>query len=105
MKKYDAALQECGFRPFTGADASSQPPDVPDVLLHETVVAWLRQFLRKRPYKRPGSMVVAQRKDFLATLKKFVDHANENYEVASLCESFPERLEELVAANGDRLGH
>ena len=103
VNKYNEALEEEGFRPFAGVDASSQPPDVPDVLVHETVASWLRVFLRKRPFKKPGSMV-AQRKDFVATLADFVAEANEKNDVASLCESFPARLQKLVKKKGDRLG-
>ena len=101
VNKYNEALEEQGFRPCAGVDASSQPPD--DVLLHETVAAWLRIFLRKRPFKKPGNMV-AQRKDFVATLADFVAEANEKNDVSSLCESFPARLQKLVKKKGDRLG-
>ena len=72
------------------------------MLLHETVAAWLRKFLRKRPYKQPGNMV-AQRKDFVAALEDFAAHANEEYEVANLCEAYPARLAKVVAQKGDRL--
>ena len=91
-----------GPHPPASQPASQRPR--PDVLLHETVVSWLRTFLRKRPYKPPGNMV-AQREDFVAALEDFVAHANEKHKVASLCESFPARLERLVKKKGERLGH
>ena len=34
VKKYNEALEEQGPRPFAGVDATPQPPDAPDVLLH-----------------------------------------------------------------------
>ena len=48
--------------------------------------------------------MVAQRKDFVAALKDFAAHANEEYEVANLCESFPARLQKVVKKKGERLG-
>ena len=36
---------EGGLRPFAGEHAGAQPPDIPDVLLHETAVSWLRERL------------------------------------------------------------
>ena len=35
-KAYAEALNKHNFRPFATEDASHQPPDVPDVLPHET---------------------------------------------------------------------
>ena len=39
MAAYKEALLENGFTPFAGDEGKWQPPDIPDVLLHETVVA------------------------------------------------------------------
>ena len=30
---------------------SWQPPDLADFFLHETVVAWIRKYFRKRPFR------------------------------------------------------
>ena len=46
---YANAAKEHGFRPYAGSDASGQPPDVPDVLPHETAVAWLWNFTSPWP--------------------------------------------------------
>ena len=48
---YKGALDENGFETFAGDEAKWQPPDIPDVLIHETVVAWVRSFFRKHPFK------------------------------------------------------
>ena len=48
---YKEALAENGFKAFAGGEAKWQPPDLPDVLLHETAVAWVRGFFKKRPLK------------------------------------------------------
>ena len=36
---YRDALANHGLKPFAGEEAKWQPPDIPDVLLHETVVS------------------------------------------------------------------
>ena len=104
VKEYAAALQETGFRPFAGADASSQPPDIADVLLHETVAAWVRLYMKKYPFSRSGSLD-AQETRLRGLLVECAEHINENYKVDELCRSFPARLEELVAKGGERLKH
>ena len=48
---YREALQRNGFHPFAGEEAKWQPPDIPDVLLHETVAAWVRAFFRRHPFQ------------------------------------------------------
>ena len=37
------------FRPFAGPEAGWQPADIPDVLVHETVAGWLKNWGRKNP--------------------------------------------------------
>ena len=49
---YKEALYDNGFVTFAGDEAKWQPPDIPDVLIHETVVAWVRSFFRKHPFKQ-----------------------------------------------------
>ena len=104
VKAYQAAVDEEGFRSFAGDDGSWQPPDIPDVLVHETVVAWFRNYLRKHPWKLPGNPTAARAK-FAEVAKDFVKHANKNYEVEALCESMPKRLQDLVDKKGERLKH
>ena len=53
-------LSRSGFRAFAGTDASAQPADVPDVLVHETAVAWIRTYLRMHPFSRTGSLDVQE---------------------------------------------
>ena len=99
---YAAALKGAGFRPFAGSDASGQPPDEPDVLLHETVAAWARSYIKKFPFSKSGSLD-AQEARLRSLLSDCAEHINENYKVDKLCRSFPDRLERLVAKKGDRL--
>ena len=53
VKAYEDAVGEQGFRSFAGDDGAWQPPDIPDVLVHETVAAWFRKYLSKHPWKCP----------------------------------------------------
>ena len=38
-------------------------------------------------------------------LRDCAAHVNENYDVDALCRAFPARLQEVVVAGGERLGH
>ena len=93
-----------GFRPFAGNDASRQPPDIPDVLLHETAVAWIRHYLKQHPFCRSGSLDEQEQrlKKVMADGCKYI---NSNYDVERLCKAFPARLEELVKRKGALLVH
>ena len=99
---YKEALAEHGFVPFAGDEAAWQPPDIPDVLLHETVVAWVRAFFKKRPFKLVPK-VQENLKRFGKLLKKCEAYINDNHDVAGLCKALPGRIDELIAAKGDRL--
>ena len=99
------ACKEYGFRPYAGDDASGQPPDIPDVLLHETAVAWARNYFKKYPVDKGGGLD-AMKQQFTGMLKDCAVYVNGNYEVDELCRSFPTRLEELAkVTQGERLRH
>ena len=44
---YKKALKEHGLRAFWGQDASIQPGQLQEVMLHETAMAWVRERLSK----------------------------------------------------------
>ena len=50
---YKAALREHGLKAFFGNDASIQPGQLQEVMLHETAVAWMRLRLSKTLPKKP----------------------------------------------------
>lgn len=100
----EAALAKAGFRAFAGSDASKQPPDVPDVLPHETVAGWVRKYMKQRPFRRTEDMAENEQR-FRQTMTACAKHINANFDVESLCRSFPKRLQELEAAKGSRLRH
>ena len=78
-----------------------RPPDIPDVLLHETAVSWIRQRLYVTAPKRRWEETPEQ----LATrLEAAASHSNEYYNVSGLCRKFTGRLRELKSVtHGDRL--
>ena len=91
-----------GFVLLAGDDASEQPPDIPDLLLHETVVAWIRNFLRKHPFLRSGTLDVQEGR-LRSLLQKCEDHINSNYDVDGLCHRFSTRLQQMINKDGERL--
>ena len=77
---YQAALAECGLSAWAGDHSKWQPPDIADVLLHETSVAWIRKFMRQHPVKITSNL--AQNISNLeAKLQKAQQHINSQYEV------------------------
>ena len=53
LPRYDRALRAAGLRPFFGADATAQAPDMGDLLLHETACFMGSQ--PPAPYKAAAS--------------------------------------------------
>ena len=104
VKEYEKALSKHGFRPFAGRDASWQPADIADLLLHETVAAWVRKFFKKFPMQWTYDQE-ANKKNFLAKLKEAEAYINRNHDVNALSHSFPKRIKKLVKVKGRRLKH
>ena len=103
--EYEGACRAHGFKPWAGANAKegprAQPPDIADVLLHETAISWLRAQVAKTTPKRSWEETPNQ---FAKRLKAGVDHANANYNILGLSKEFPDRLKDLVrVTDGDRL--
>jgi hypothetical protein len=102
VDQYHQALTRCKFRPFAGEDASWQPPDMPDLFMHETVVGWARRYFRKHPFKKRGNLVESER-SFREILANCADYINSTYKVNALCHSMPARVTKLLAKKGLRL--
>ena len=100
--EYLAALEANGFKAWAGEHSKWQPPDLADVLLHETVVSWVRKYLKQHPIHLTSSMPrnITRLKDLL---EEAVSHINTYYEVEDLCHSLPRRLSELKDGEGERL--
>ena len=102
---YESACREHGFKPWAGTNSKrgprAQPPDLADVLLHETAVSWLR---RQEEETRPVRPWEESPRELEQRLQQAVRWVNQNYDVRGLCRGLPGRLLALVSeARGDRL--
>ena len=102
---YKSALKEHGFSAWAGPNslqgARAQPGDIPDVLLHETAISWLRRREEKTRPLAPWHETPAQLRQRLQRLAKVI---NRDLGVRELCMEFPQRLSDLVKkTGGDRL--
>ena len=83
VEKYRQAIDEAGLTVYWGPDARRQSPDMGDMLLHETAVAWLRRRMRaERPVCVPWEETRVQ---WAHRAKRVVDHINSHYDVAAPC--------------------
>ena len=101
VNDYADAMDKEGFKLYWGRDAHRQSPDMGDVLLHETAVAWFRKLMRQeKPEVLPWEETQEQ---WAKRARKVVATANRNYDVAGLCHEFPTRLRDVIDREGDRL--
>ena len=101
--EYVAALQAHGFKAWAGDHSKWQPPDLADILLHETAVAWVRKYLKHHPLPLAHQAQERHVKTLKRTLDDAVEHINTFYEVEELCRSLPKRLKLLADQGGERL--
>ena len=100
-KAYRTALEKHNFRPFAGNDASHQPADIADILLHESVAAGIRKYFKGHPIKWTEDQD-KNLKLFAEKLKSCEKHINKNHNLKSLSLSFPNRVKKLVKEKGRR---
>ena len=93
---------EGGFRPFAGDFAAAQPPDIPDVLAHETAISLVK--LREIQSK-PARAWEASREAFTVRIRGIAQEVNAQCDVEGLCRGFVKRLEQVVDMKGGRTGH
>ena len=75
---------------------------MPDLLLHETAVSWLRGVLgRTKPDVVPWQETPQQ----WSRRMKALDECNRSNDVGGLCMQFPDRVEECIAKVGVRLSY
>ena len=103
---YAEACKKQNFKLWAGSDAKrgdhAQPPDIGDVLLHGTAMAWVRAKLAKtgQELKQPWKETPRELGKRLAGIMTDI---NQNCDVDGLCREFPERLETLKKRKGGRL--
>ena len=83
-----------------GHDAAQQPGFLADVLLHETAVSWVRALEAKTTPRAPWR---ESRAAFGERLREAARRVNEKRDVDDLCRQLPQRLQAVVAKEGDRL--
>ena len=86
---------------YWGNNAEEQAPDMGDLLLHETVVAWFRAKMRRtKPQVLPWEETRTQ---WAARAVRCARAINAEYNVAGLCAEFPDRLQACMDHGGERL--
>ena len=103
--QYMEALDVHGFKPWAGDHGKWQPPDLADILLHETAVAWVRKYFKHHPLPLAHQAQEKNTRALKRTLEAAVEHINTFYQVDDLCRSLPKRLKLLVAEDGERLAY
>ena len=83
-----------------GRDASRQPGDLQDLMIHETAVAWLDYRLQ---ITKPKKEWEESEDAFAKRLRDACAHVNENHDIDSLSRELPQRLDDLIELEGDRL--
>ncbi|CAK0871776.1 unnamed protein product [Prorocentrum cordatum] len=90
----------CGALRRHDLDASAQPGQLQEVMLHETAVSWIRDRLTKTlPKRRWEETLEAYR----AQLKACAAQINSACDVDGLCRELPSRVKDLDRRQGDRL--
>ena len=85
---------------FFGDNAGIQPGNLQEVMLHETSVAWIRRRETVTQTREPWTETVEA---FGIRLKGICQYINDNYEVEDLCRELPERIQEVIDEDGDRI--
>jgi len=97
---YQQALRDHRFKAALGDDASVQPGNLQELMLHETAVSWIRLRLGKTVPAKPWEET---RAEYAARLKMICEDINSNLEVEALCRGFQKRIQKLVDREGGRL--
>ena len=97
---YDAALKAHNLRAYFRDDASIQPGQLQEVMLHETAVSWMRLRLARTVPRRSWEETVEA---YRSRLKDCAAYINANYNIDSLCRELPDRVAELRKREGGRL--
>ena len=92
---------EGGFRPFAGDFAAEQPPDIPDILAHETAISWVKLRESKTKPARPWE---ESREAFTVRIRGIAQAVNAQCDVEGLCRGFVKRLEQVVDMESGRTG-
>ncbi len=92
---------EGGFRPFAGDFAAEQPPDIPDALLHEAAISWVKLRESKTKPQRPWEESCEA---LTVRMRGIAQEVNAHCDVEGLCKGFVKRLKQVVELKGGRTG-
>ena len=81
-KHVDAHVHFLFTYSFYGDDASRQPGNLQEVMLHETSVAWIRRRETVTQMRQPWTETVEQ---LGVRMRGIVQHINANHDVENLC--------------------
>ena len=93
-------MRDYELKAFNADDASRQPGNLQEVMLHETSVSWIRHRETVSQLRQPWTETVEQ---FCARMRGIVQHINANHDVENLCRELPHRIEDVIAAEGGRI--
>jgi hypothetical protein len=103
IREYKEALSRHGFRAYVGdQDGTQQPGDLADCWPHERIAAWTKNWLAKNPLPKSGDLDRLEKRVGLR-LGECAKHINSNYNVDSVCRSWPTTMQKLKDRRGDRL--
>lgn len=97
---YLDALRAHKLRAFFPKNASVQPGQLQEFMLHETAESWMRNQLTKTLPQKPWEETVD---DYHTRLRACAAYINDNYDVEGLCKELPQRVESFLARKGDRI--
>ena len=97
---YRDALREHGLKCFQGQDAHQQPGMLQELMLHETIMAWVRVRLSRTVPPNPCGESYS---DYVSRLKRVAAYINEHHKVGDVCHRLPARVQKLIDAKGDRI--
>jgi len=98
--EHKVALHDHGLRDFYAGDASRQPGNLQEVMLHETTVSWIRYREAITQLRQPWTETMEQ---FRARMRGIVQHINANHDVENLCKEMPDRVQDVIDAEGGRI--
>ena len=81
-------------------DAAIQPGELQEIMLHETAMAWVRVRLSRTVPRGAWKETVP---DYFARLKHVASYINDNYNVEGLSRELPQRVQDVIDAEGDRI--
>ena len=97
---YRDALREHGLKAFMQDGAAIQPGELQEVMLHETAMAWVRNRLSRTVPREAWTETVPE---YVSRLKQVAAYINDNYNVEGLNRELPQRVQDLIDAEGDRI--